>query len=195
MNQKRIKNVIIIAVSIVLVGVVGYFTFVQKSIPIVQQVTPTTTPKDETTNWQTFTNTKHGFSFRYPMDWKVSSFVNTKNPMEVFSVSDPKVKRPLEVSGYFTPVYLDVIIRNVDVSLDDWAKSNFDAGYSNIEKTTFADVPAYRAVAGGTTYSDEIYFKKTGQLYILSMNDVHIGDDEKVKATVAAIANSFRFIQ
>ena len=138
MNQKWIASIILIAVIIVLVGAVGYFAFVKKSTPIVQQTTPTTTPKFEIANWKTFMDTKYGFSFRYPVDWKVSSFVDTKNPVASFSVSDPKVKRPLEVSGDFVPVYLSVIVRNVDVSLDDWTKSNFDASYSDIEKTTFA---------------------------------------------------------
>src|SRR3989338_5371336 len=42
-NQKGLANVVLIGVIVVLVGVVGYFAFVKKLEPIVQQPTPTPT--------------------------------------------------------------------------------------------------------------------------------------------------------
>lgn len=33
--------------------------------------TSTTTNTDETANWKTYTNDKHGFSFKYPPEWKL----------------------------------------------------------------------------------------------------------------------------
>ena len=71
MNQK-ISNIILIAVIVVLLGAVGYFIFVHKSTPIVQQTTPTqtSTPKDETANWKTYTNTQYGFQLTLTDDWK-----------------------------------------------------------------------------------------------------------------------------
>ena len=84
MNQKGFANIIIIIVIVVLVGAVGYFAFVKKSEPIVQQPTPTPTqtntptktpvsptPKDETAIWQNHSNADIGFSFKYPQTWKV----------------------------------------------------------------------------------------------------------------------------
>jgi hypothetical protein len=48
-NQKGFANIILVAVIVVLVGAVGYFVFVKKSIPAIQQTqTPTSqtpTPK------------------------------------------------------------------------------------------------------------------------------------------------------
>lgn len=42
-QQKGFANIILVVVMVILVGVVGYFTFVKKSEPIVQQPTPTLT--------------------------------------------------------------------------------------------------------------------------------------------------------
>ena len=39
-NQKGFANVVLIGVIVVLVGVVGYFTFVKKSEPIIASATP-----------------------------------------------------------------------------------------------------------------------------------------------------------
>lgn len=68
MSQKGFANIILVIVIIIFVGVVGYFAFVKKSEPIVQQPTPTL---DKTANWETYTNSQYGFSFKYPPTWAV----------------------------------------------------------------------------------------------------------------------------
>lgn len=83
-NQKGFANIILVIIVVILVGAVGYFAFVKKSEPVVQQPTPTPTqtntpvsptptptPKDETSNWQSHSNMEIGFSFKYPQAWKV----------------------------------------------------------------------------------------------------------------------------
>lgn len=85
MNQKGFVNITLVVVIVVLVGVVGYFTFVKKSKPIVQQPTPTstTTPtktftpipistsQDGTVNWKIYSNSEYGFQFKYPSNWRL----------------------------------------------------------------------------------------------------------------------------
>ena len=83
MNQKSFANIVLVIVVVVFLGAVGYFAFVKKSEPIAQQQTPTQTtnptktptssPKDETANWKTYTNIQYGFEFRYPMELKYLS--------------------------------------------------------------------------------------------------------------------------
>lgn len=79
-HQKGFANIILVVVIVVLVGVVGYFTFVKKSEPIAQQptptptqtktpVSPTPTPKDETASWQTYNSAKSEFSINVPKSW------------------------------------------------------------------------------------------------------------------------------
>ncbi len=89
MNQKGFANIILIVVVAILTGIVGYFTLVKKSPPIVRQtstptptkivktVTPTPTrtktPLDETANWKTTINTNLGYSIKYPGGWKAET--------------------------------------------------------------------------------------------------------------------------
>ena len=86
-NQKGFTNIILIVIIIVLVGAVGYFYFVKKSEPVVQQPTPiqtqssksptpTPTPqqnsKIETSSWKFWRTSKDHFLVKVPSDWKVS---------------------------------------------------------------------------------------------------------------------------
>lgn len=58
----------------------------QKQITSIQtqlQSSPTPSPiPDETKNWQTYTNTAHGFSFRYPTNWVLRSFAGSQQTPE-----------------------------------------------------------------------------------------------------------------
>ena len=68
-NQKGSATIILLVVLVVvLVMVLVYFAFLKKPGEVVISPTPTATitPKDETANWKTYTNTQYGFSFKYP---------------------------------------------------------------------------------------------------------------------------------
>lgn len=68
MNQKGFANIILAAVIVVLISAVGYFVFVKKSEPIIQQPTPTS--EDETTNWKTYNNATYNYQFKYPQEFE-----------------------------------------------------------------------------------------------------------------------------
>ncbi|MFA6919101.1 MAG: hypothetical protein WC244_03265 [Patescibacteria group bacterium] len=59
MNQKTFVKIILILGIIILICVVGYFVFAKQSAP-----------QDETANWKTYTNTRYGYSIKFPMDFK-----------------------------------------------------------------------------------------------------------------------------
>src|SRR3989344_2592000 len=101
MNQKGFANIVLIVVIVVIVAVGGYFMFVRKSAPIVQQPTPTTTqtntpvsptptPQGETANWKTYRDTTYGFEMKYPSGWSLKSdilsFSTTNRYMATFGV-------------------------------------------------------------------------------------------------------------
>lgn len=77
MNRKGFANIILVVIVIILVGAVGYFAFVKKPEPVVQQSptpTPTQTQKfvsltptsDKTVNWKTYADSNLKYSFEYP---------------------------------------------------------------------------------------------------------------------------------
>ena len=74
MNQKGFVNIILIIVVVAIIAVGGYFVFVKKSGPIVQQRTPTPTTQDKIANWKTHHSPIHNFSFQYPQsqDFSIS---------------------------------------------------------------------------------------------------------------------------
>ena len=102
MNQKGFVSIILIVAIVIVVSTVGYFAFVKKSEPIVQQTTPTptktNTPVSPTptpnpnlrANWKTYTNSQYGFEVKYPDTWKVSetaasvNFMLAKNAQDVY---------------------------------------------------------------------------------------------------------------
>ncbi len=83
MNQKGFVNIILVAVIVILIGAVGYFVFVKKSVPTAQQPTPTSA----------VTQTKNPI----PVSILSEQFTYTKND-QLFSVSE----REFNVLGQFT---------------------------------------------------------------------------------------------
>jgi hypothetical protein len=80
---------IILIISVLVVG--GFFVyktyFSQNTIQPIGNSTsqPVSTP-DPTADWQTYTNEKYGYSFKYPSDWKVEA-ENGEDPTTTFSPS------------------------------------------------------------------------------------------------------------
>ena len=83
-NQKGFANIILVVVIVILVGAVGYFAFVKKSEPVIQQSTPTTTPTKTPVsptptptptpqNKNTFVNNPYGLEFTLPSGYFVGS--------------------------------------------------------------------------------------------------------------------------
>ena len=96
MNQKGFANIILVVVIIILVGAIGYFTFVKKSESVAQQstltltktlVSPTPTTPSETANWGTYKNTTYGFEFNYNPKWNIAK-INTGSG---YNASEPFV--------------------------------------------------------------------------------------------------------
>lgn len=71
---------IILAVAIIIAGVVWYLVYSDTtnitgvntpkiSTSASPSISPTTSPDDETADWQTYINNTYDFSFKYPSDW------------------------------------------------------------------------------------------------------------------------------
>jgi|SRR3989344_787409 len=61
------RKIVLVIVVIILVGIGGYFIFVNKSGQTLQQPTPIS--QDETANWKTYSNSQYGFEIKYPPGW------------------------------------------------------------------------------------------------------------------------------
>jgi hypothetical protein len=76
MTQKGFVKIILVLVIIVLLGIVGYFALVKKSLPIAQQtstptptLTKTSTPTLMTTDWKIYVNKEYNFQLTFTDAW------------------------------------------------------------------------------------------------------------------------------
>lgn len=119
MNKQVFTKIVLLVLVIALAGIIGYFAFVKKSEPITQQPIPT--PKNETANWKTYSNTEFNYELRYPTNWQIfSKLINgpgtiskgafLNNP----SLLDPREpKDSLHSTHFSVRVYVDSTLKNV----------------------------------------------------------------------------------
>lgn len=124
MNQKGLTNIILVVVIVILVGAVGYFTFVNKSEPVTQQPTPT--PKDETANWKVYDNAKDEFSISIPKDWTYREGLPTPYVTIYFSSKDNGAKQVLMIDRFETNATANA---RIEKDLLSWAKENVAINY------------------------------------------------------------------
>jgi len=79
-KQKGFAPVLFLVGILVIIGVAaGVYFFGKSQVPKSQLPNPVVTSPtpqatlDETVNWKTYTNTKYGFSFKYPATWVLSA--------------------------------------------------------------------------------------------------------------------------
>lgn len=103
MNQKGFAPILIALGIILILGIVGGTYYLgtlknqqavsfgnkpQSQNPGVTSQTPQPTP-NETANWKTYTDTKYGFSLKYPINYNVAVLDNTKDLIKEAGITDP----------------------------------------------------------------------------------------------------------
>src|SRR5260221_1405311 len=82
-NPPLIALIILVVILLGATGLLAYQNMqLQKQITKSQVNTynsPVPSGTDETANWKTYTNTKHGYSIKYPNDWSFREFSSTKD--------------------------------------------------------------------------------------------------------------------
>ncbi|MEK7517821.1 MAG: PsbP-related protein [Patescibacteria group bacterium] len=181
---------IILGIGAVVIIAIGAYTLgTKQSQPVVQnsvQATPipSPTPVDETANWKTYTNTKYGFSLKYPNDW----FSNNCEGNEVLLL-DPKeqilscAKEPL-----------DPIVVSIDTA------KTADEYKNKLEKVGFRITNEETISSSGIFYSVEKSEPAPGPnkfstiIVPVSMNIVLITiNDQEYEFTAKQILSTFKF--
>jgi hypothetical protein len=141
MNQKGFTNIILVVIIVILIGAVGYFAFIKKPEPVAQQTiptptqtitptktpaSPTPTPKDETANWKTYTDIKHGYSIRYPSDWTFEKQSNGDGGL--FKDGNGK-------STIYNALYLRNLDDGYQDTLEKAVRSQAGGEYMGVQKT------------------------------------------------------------
>ncbi|MFH1899839.1 MAG: PsbP-related protein [Patescibacteria group bacterium] len=109
------KGITPIAIILIIIGVLavggGIYYYQTQTEPIISQSTPTpsSTPQDETANWQTYRNEKYGVEFKYPADYEIESEYIYGEPVITLFNSTPEAKNDynLDKDGW---IILDIFI-------------------------------------------------------------------------------------
>ncbi|KKW20994.1 MAG: hypothetical protein UY64_C0032G0002 [Parcubacteria group bacterium GW2011_GWA1_51_12] len=139
-NQKGFVNIILIIAVVVLIGVAGYFGWVRKSEPVVEQspstqtLTPTPqvsnnqpapipTPSGETTNWKTYRSELYGLEVSYPSDWSIS--LNRASKLSIAGFCSPATKSACK--NYDGDIVLDLVNSSLSQEkFNQYCKTNFE---------------------------------------------------------------------
>lgn len=161
-NRKGFTNIVlIITVVVLLVGTVGYFTFINKSEPIAQQSTPTqaiptptpattftstsSTPTESTEDWKTYRNEQYGIELKYPGDWTTESssdpetfaiFNSPENHKISLDIRARKIRK-IEDYSYAEDVQIGYYINDIQ-----WPPQN-NPPVSNLKKSILAGYESY----------------------------------------------------
>jgi len=182
---------ILIVVVLIVAGGVGYY-FYKISV-------------DETANWKTYTNTKHGYQLKVPND-----FYNRAKPSSWIGESDNDsidfsrgrqwyvVIQFLPNAPFYNPP--------LGTELIGWLKQNkvlFD-DYQALDKPNFEikGIPAVKMYSSGRPQAfnaDIIYFIKDNKLFqiqaLADTDDENGVDVENVKEICSQILSTFKFIE
>jgi len=181
MNQKTLGIALAI---VIIVGAVGYFTFMKKSSPA---PTPAPTITYKTISWHDPENTILGFQFDIPNSWYEAP-QSSEGLMQVSSCPPNTAE-----CDY---VYLNIMAGSVSqpgAYINNLVSGSIekDYGYSKIS-TTVSGVPAYELV--NKTYGDDriIYFQKENEWYVF---ELYPGTKNKTEAyaTLEKIVSTFKF--
>jgi len=154
-KQRDFANIILVTVIVVL-AVVGYFMFVKKLKPVVQQPAPI--PKQsQITDWKTYVNTKYGFSFKYPNNifaYDVKDYTNGQIPdVAGFGYTRPGQYElgtvPTEKMGSARIL----VWTNVSQDLKSWVKIH-EPNIKNWTDTKVGDIAALVNYSKATTASE-----------------------------------------
>jgi hypothetical protein len=145
----------------------------QGQITLTPTLLPSTIP-DPTANWKTYTNTKYGYSFKYPSEWKTRSFAGSQESVDSassFSLetidSDSRAMVKLDLNNFNTG-YLK---KYAPTGSEDILPIQKQFGENNFYY--------YGAGGGGVNYTDQYFYKLNGKILLFVFNGPY-GDNDNL---------------
>ncbi|MDO8639116.1 MAG: hypothetical protein Q7R43_06075 [Candidatus Daviesbacteria bacterium] len=165
---------ILVGIVVVALAVGGYLLYQNqvKPVPIVapQPIAQTSTSPDETANWKTYTNTKYGYSIKYPNDWHIIlPGKDGDKSINIQNYSESEITQQEQQSMSLNPDKLSVTIGVYDekaihsISLDNWLKTNghyVSTIYGSPTSTEYIEVSGLKIL--------KLLYQNSLQFYILS---------------------------
>lgn len=153
-NQKGFANIVLVVVTVVFTGAVGYFAFVKKSEPITQQPTPTPiktqtasptpTLTSQVTNFKTYTSSQYGYQIKYPKDWTLVG------EDTILGLRAPGTKP--QPGDFVADVYVDFETSTIQNIINETGSQFSDRKVVREDVTIGNNVPAVRLTVSTPSY-------------------------------------------
>jgi len=183
MKQKGFAPIIILV--LVVLAVIGYFGY-KNWVKLKTIATPTPSPaeastQDGTVNWKTYTNTKYGFSIKYPSGWNIQTIISSSDGSGFSNVTGTDSNIEISnTSGMVVPsVQIDVINQSLEKQVASYKNTleNSPAGrYSNVNQYSGsfmgADATIFEAIqtlSPNYTVNIKDYNFKSPNNYVMSV--------------------------
>lgn len=218
-EKNNTKLIIVVAVIVAIVaitaGVVGYLFAKKSSAPVAtpvaiqQPVTKpvvTTQPADETANWQTYTNAKYGFSFKYPSNWQMKdSPDDVTAPLSIqFKLVSPELQARINNGEAEILTTADVFISAVESAaylnngssikaknLAEYVQQLKQDGTTKIQESSLNGVKTYEMELEGIT-KDFLIYAETNK-GVISIDFGTKGSKSELTQTEKTILSTFKF--
>lgn len=207
MKKTQKGNVAVIAVIIMIVaitaGVVGYLfakkvqTPTEKAVATqpsaqTQQVQQPTQPADETANWQTYSNAKYGFEFKYPRIWELKDYENLNIVTLSSAQRDETIMgdAPLDNVGFYYYSSLQELTKQA-ANLDEFITTGKEVVFSDMKKIDFVGTNAWAGTEASISGSYVIYIEKNSHIYKIEFGT--IGSEYELSFIDKNILSTFRF--
>ncbi|MDO8471814.1 MAG: PsbP-related protein [bacterium] len=160
--------------------------------------TTTAAKTDKMADWKTYSNTKYGFSFKYPSDWKMSENGGNNADPSVVSIVSPETQKapgssPDDMSVYYYPSVADEPENKLNklgaTTLDDMIKKN--SMITKIGSTEIGGVQATDVIWGGLGSYYAILTTKNSHLYKVWFSNT--SDKSMLTSVEKQILASFTF--
>lgn len=225
-NNQRGNLLILLSILVLLVVVGGgaYYLGTQKgqspkpfnqqnssvnTIPTNNQSSVSTTnptsPVEQKSDMQTYTDNANGYSIKYPSGWVINAWPQEPNsiPKNAQSINFGKYKlsasfgeEELKKEGYLIEIWIDKgKTLNEVLQENDTFKNR--AGYRK-DQVMFNGLTAYKIYNTGFDFPrDRLVVESDGKVFSISLNYLSLADVEKAEAqnTYKLVINSFQFLK
>ena len=204
MNQ---KGHVLLVVLLIAVAIGGYLLYTNYSnnrskvtTSVVQQTTqPSPSPSDETANWKTYTNTKYGFSFKYPSNLVVAE-------QDTIQLTN-EASMPQVIPNKYINILIFVYSIDPQTSLRGWVEKDTirnkpdgttgSTVIGTIDNYQSGDLQGFTYHGGAEVDVKHVLFKKEGKIFDFTLDCYETGcsykDNPEAEAVFNQILSTFKF--
>lgn len=187
MNQKGQAGILILVGILIIAALAGGAYYFEKSSTKPSAPATTSVAPQPTASWKTYTSNEYDITFKYPLDWKLSTQNGTDNA-SFFITLTPPVQR----SHLGDNISIDVHANPNNLSIDQFVGARVGGGPYRFKPIDVNGVEAQESLdLPETSYVRRIYIKRNLHIYQIFIQS----DADNYLDTFDKLLSTFKFIQ